>query len=178
MTGNLLLKKRLSVKMFQVKFHEGALDWAKPPSLLPGGTHTFPPCLPPAVCSCHLTCDGLVRHLSDPTQLPAIAERKAAGLVTWISKQKKQWIKERAHNREAQSRRGERSRSFLPFQHLWALNILRNKLSKSQKHNVSAFILGEILGLLVNLLLIRPGFRSRFYLWFMWIDIGEQTCEI
>lgn len=177
MTGNLLLKKRLSVKMFRVKFHE---EWRLSEATQPPPRRdTHLPTLPsPSCVLLHTACGGLVRHLSDPTQLPAIAERKAAGLVTWISKQKKQWIKERAHNREAQSRRGERSRSFLPFQHLWALNILRNKLSKSQKHNVSAFILGEILGLLVNLLLIRPGFRSRFYLWFMWIDIGEQTCEI
>lgn len=39
-----IVKKLIVIwlKMFQVKFHEGGLDWAKPPSVLPGGTHTFP----------------------------------------------------------------------------------------------------------------------------------------
>lgn len=40
---------------------------------------TFPPCLPPAVCSCYFTCVVLVGHLSDPARF--LAERKAAGLV-------------------------------------------------------------------------------------------------
>lgn len=70
--------------------------------------------------------------------------------------------------------RGKGAEDFL----LFSIPEQLNPLSRSQKRSVSAFVLGEIWDPLVKLLLTRPGFHSRFYLWFMCIDTHEQTCEM
>lgn len=87
LTFNVWLKKCLPVKNVQCKVLWGSprqREATQPkchsvtqPAAPPTEATPSPPCLFLALCSCHLTCDGLVRHFSDPSQLPVTAERTA-----------------------------------------------------------------------------------------------------
>lgn len=170
--------------MFWVKFHKGALDREKPPSwqhLLPRGhTHLSFPTLPSP--SCVFLPLNLWWSCWTP-RWPSCHGRKKSGkfsvpLVSWISKQKKQRVKQRARNHEAQSRKGEKSRRFPPFPRPWVVKCTQYITKARCKGFHSGWNLGPAGKAPIDQARISFQVLSLIYVpWYWWTDLWNMVVQ-